>query len=445
MRLVTVITRGYATPFVTSKIASLALPITVGVIADSVLSLISLATVSRLSTEAVAAVGLSSYLFFLVNAFLTVFASGLSVVASQALGANRKEVAARAVGETLGAALVFSVVLAASSPLWLKEYLLLTSQGNEAVASEGYYYALARMLSLPALSLGLTLSSLYRSAMHPWPPAVGSVISMAVGAAMIPALTLSPLNLGVAGAGTAVSIASFISLVVYLPWKPPLPIRVLPPRGLAARVLAVGLPAAAERLVASLAQNVYINAVARGGTEALAAHNIGLTVESLVIQPSFALSMAALVEAGRSVGAENSSEASTVVRDSARAGAIWMTFAALILAALSPTVGRFFTTNERVAELTATYLLLAAASEPGLGVSAALFGAIRGMGSVWLPLAISSFTVVFLRALPAQLLSISYGAVGAWATQVTDMYGRALLALLTWRLLGARRLSKKLV
>ncbi len=230
-----------------SKVASLALPITVGVLADSVLSLISLAAVSRLSTEAVAAVGLSSYLFFLVNAFLTVFASGLSVITSQALRADREEVAARAVGETLSAALVFSVVLAASSPLWLKEYLLLTSQGNEAVASEGYYYALARMLSLPALSLGLTLSSLYRSAMHPWPPAVGSVISMAVGAAAIPALTLSPLNLGVAGAGAAVSIASYIGLIVYALWRPPLPIRLLPLAGLAVRVLAVGLPAAAER------------------------------------------------------------------------------------------------------------------------------------------------------------------------------------------------------
>jgi len=170
-----------------------------------------------------------------------------------------------------------------------------------------------------------------------------------------------------------------------------------------------------------------------------------LTVESLVIQPSFAVSMAALVEAGRSVGAENSREASTVVRGSARAGAIWMTFAALVLAALSPTLGRLFATDERVVELTKIYLLLAAASEPGLGVSAAFFGAIRGMGSVWLPLAISSFTVVFLRALPAQLLSMNYGATGAWATQVTDMYGRAILALLAWRLLGARKLSKKLV
>ena len=428
-----------------SKVASLALPITVSVLADSLLSLVSLVVVSRLSMAAVAAVGLSSYLFFLVNASLTVFAAGLSVVASQALGAGREELAVRAVGETLGAALAFSLALAASSPLWLREYLLLTSQGNEAVVYEGYRYALARMLSLPALSLGTTLSSLYRSAERPWPPAVSSVTSMAVGAAAIPALTLGPLSLGTMGAGAAVSVASYAGLIAYAVWRLPLPVRVLPPMGLALRVLLVGLPAAAERLVASFAHNVYINAVARGGTAALAAHNIGLTVENLVIQPSFALSMAALVEAGRSVGAGDVREASAVVRESVKAGAIWMTLAALVLAALSPTVGYFFTTDRRVAELTTVYLLLAAASEPGLGVSAALFGAVRGMGSVWLPLAINGFTVVFLRALPAQLLSASYGAVGAWATQVTDMYGRALLALLAWRLLGARKLSKRLV
>jgi len=430
---------------VPSKVARLALPITVGVLADSVLSLISLLVVSRLSTEAVAAVGLSSYLFFLVNASLTVFASGLSVVVSQALGAGHEKLAARAVGETLGAALLFSVVLAASSPLWLREYLFLTSQGNEAVASEGYRYALARMLSLPALSTGVTLSSLYRSAEQPWPTAASSVISMLVGAALIPVLALRPLGLGVVGAGLASSIASYTGLIVYALWRPPLAVSVLPPMGVALKVLAVGLPVAAERLVASLAHNVYINAVARGGTEALAAHNIGLTVENLVIQPSFALSMAALVEAGRSVGAGNQREASAVLRESARVGTTWMTLAALVLAALSPRVGYLFTADSRVAELTATYLLLAAASEPGLGVSAALFGAIRGMGSVWLPLVISSSTVVFLRALPAQLLSMSYGAVGAWATQITDMYGRALLALLAWRLLGAHRLSRKLV
>jgi len=223
------------------------------------------------------------------------------------------------------------------------------------------------------------------------------------------------------------------------------PLGVSLPGRLAAKVVGVGLPVALERVVAAAAQNVYLNAVARGGARALAAHNIGITVELLVIQPTFALSTAALIASGHSVGADDLGSASSLARESAKIGALWMGLAALLLAALSPFAGWLFTRDPEVARLTAAYLLLAAASEPGLGVSQAYFGALRGVGSVWTPFLISAFTVTALRALPAQLLSLSYGAVGAWVTQITDMYGRALLAYAVWRTMGVRRLAKKLV
>lgn len=408
------------------------------------LSLISLWAVTRISTEATAAVGLSGYLFFLINAAFSVFVGGVSVIASQALGAGKQEIASRAAGEALAAAVVFSLALAGTAPLWLKGYLALLSQSNPGIVAEGYRYAAARMLSLPAMAVNAVLSSVYRSAERPWPPAAGSALSTAVGAVAIPALS-RPEALGVAGAGLASSVASYSGLLAYLAWQPPLPVKLAPPSSLAARTLLVGLPTAAERLVASAAHNVYINAVARGGTHALAAHNIGLTIENLVIQPSFAISMAALVEAGRRTGADNPREATRVTLESVKIGTMWMGFAALLLAISSPFVGRLFTEDAEIAELTTVYLLFAAASEMGLGASSALFGAIRGMGSVWLPLVISSVSVVLLRAVPAQLLSLLFGAPGAWATQVTDMYGRALIAYAAWRVLGTRKLTRKLV
>ncbi|MEM4926423.1 MAG: MATE family efflux transporter, partial [Thermofilaceae archaeon] len=75
-----------------SRVAKLAFPLTLGVLADSLLSLAGLAVVSRISTEAVAAVGLSSYLFFVINAVLAIFMGGVMVVASQALGGERVDV-----------------------------------------------------------------------------------------------------------------------------------------------------------------------------------------------------------------------------------------------------------------------------------------------------------------------------------------------------------------
>ncbi len=431
-----------------SDVSRLAVPIMLSVTADSMLSLVSLVSVSKLSTADIAAVGLASYLFFIVNAVAAVFAGGVMVTAAQALGAGRRDLAEGIAGESLSLSVIFALFLASSSRLWLKGYLYAASQGNPDVIEGGYAYSSMRLLSLPALMANAVLSALYRSANRPWPTAASSLTSAAVGAAAVPLLTLGfgGFNgLGAGGAGLASALASYAGLAAYAAWPPPLRLKLKPPKKLAFKVVLVGLPMASERIVASLAQNIYVNAVARGGTAALAAHNIGLTIEGLVIQPSFAVSMAALIKTGQDVGSGDLNRADHLVKDSVKVGAAWMGLAAAVLVAVSPFAGWLFTKDERVASLTTVYLILAATSEVGLGVSQAFFGAIRGMGSVWLPFVISSITVVFLRALPAQILSASYGAVGAWATQNTDMYGRAILAFLAWRLLGTRKLAKKVI
>lgn len=431
-----------------SEVSRLAIPIMLSVTADSVLSLVSLISVSKLSTADIAAVGLASYLFFIVNAFTAVFTGGVMVTVSQALGASERDLAERVASESLSLSIIFALLSVGSSQLWLKGYLYATSQGNPDVIEGGYVYSSVRFLSLPALMVNSILSAIYRSADHPWPTAASSLTSTAVGIIAIPLFTLgfgSFNGLGVGGAGLASALASYAGLAAYIAWPLPFKLKLKPPKKLALKVILVGFPIASERIIASVAQNIYINAVARSGTAALAAHNIGLTVEGLVIQPSFAISMAALVKTGQDIGSGDLNRADYLVKESVKIGATWMGLAAVALAAVSPFVGWFFTEDEKVASLTAIYLLLAAASEIGLGISQALFGAIRGMGSVWLPLAISSFTVVFLRALPAQILSTSYGAAGAWVTQNTDMYGRAILAFLAWKLVGVHKLAKKVI
>ncbi|QOJ78758.1 MATE family efflux transporter [Infirmifilum lucidum] len=430
------------------SVGSLALPITISILADSLLSVVALSTVSRLSTTAVAATGLASYLFFLVNALATVFTGGLMVVASQAIGAGEEGTAGRATGETITLSLIASAAFMLTASLWLPHYLAAVSSGNREVAAMALDYAVARLFSLPALMLNVSLSAAYRSADKPWPSAYSSVISVAAGSLLIPALTLGGPGIqamGLKGAGIAMTLASYAGLVAYAVWRPPLKIVVARPSLLSLKVIALGAPTALERLVASIAQNIYISAVAKAGTEALAAHNIGITVEMLVIQPSFAISLAALVRAGQNTGSDSVEEAERSLKESIKVGASWMGLAALLLSLISPYVGPLFTSDPEVARLVQVYLLLAAASEVGLGVSSAVYGAVRGMGSVWLPLAINSFTVVFFRAIPAQVLADMYGALGAWVTQNTDIYGRALLALLAWKLLGARRLARKVV
>ncbi|WP_052886810.1 MATE family efflux transporter [Thermofilum adornatum] len=429
-----------------SEVRRLAYPMLVGVIADSILSLISLLAVSRLSKTAVAATGLASYLFFIINAGSMIFTGGVMVVCSQAIGSGRRDILEKAVGETLTIALIVTFVVFASLLLWLKGYLYLVSQGNPEVVEAGYEYTYSRLLGLPAILINSVLGAVYRSLDKPWPPSIYSLISLVAGAILIPSLTLGLFGLqplGVYGAGLASGVASLSGLFAYLFFPLNVSLRPRLPSTTGLRVLYVGLPIASERIVASLAQNIYINAVARGGTNALAAHNIGITIENLIIQPSFAVSTATLIKTGQGTGRLDENMTNNVLREGVKLATTWMGIATMILIAISPFAGNFFTADADVARLTTIYLVLAAISEIGFGISQAYFGAIRGMGSVWIPFILSSFSVIFLRALPSQLLSIYFGAVGAWVTQNTDMYGRAFLSYVVWKKLGAKKLMKR--
>ena len=415
----------------------------IGTLADSLISLISLITVSKLSTVAIAATGIVSYLFFLINAASMVFTGGLMVLISQAFGARKLELAEEASAETLSLAIASSLIALISMPMWLKPYLEFVSMGNSDIVSESYIYASMRLLSLPAILINSSLSAIYRAGDDAYTPTICSLVNASSGAIIIPSMTLGLFGLprmGLLGAGLGSSISSYLSVLVYAVRPPPLRIGIGRPRSLAAKVILIGLPTAAERIVASISQNVYINAVARGGAPALAAHNIGITVENVIIQPSFAIGMTALVKAGQSLRSED--EVNEVLRRSLRIGASWMGLASLLLVAASPFAGRAFSSDPDVVKLTSIYLILAAMSEIGLGISQAFFGAIRGMGSVWIPFLISSISLIFLRALPAQLLSMKYGAIGAWVTQNTDMYGRVMISYAIWRSSG-RRLMKR--
>jgi Na+-driven multidrug efflux pump len=123
----------------------------IGTLADSLISLISLITVSRLSTIAIAATGIVSYLFFVINAASMIFTGGLMVLIFQAVGEGKLKLAENASAETLSLAIVSSLIALVSMPTWLKPYLELVSMGNTEILSESCIYASMGLLSLPAM------------------------------------------------------------------------------------------------------------------------------------------------------------------------------------------------------------------------------------------------------------------------------------------------------
>ena len=126
-----------------------------------------------------------------------------------------------------------------------------------------------------------------------------------------------------------------------------------------AKAIRLGLPVVAERLLFALGNNIYAGVIARLGETAMAAHNIGLRVESLIYMPGFAFSLTASSIVGRRLGSSNLEEAKKTGWRVIKLGALIMgTLGALVgltgyylVAPLSP--------SEEIRRLASIYLLLA--------------------------------------------------------------------------------------
>jgi len=428
-----------------NEVSSMALPVLLGYLPDSIISLVSMVVASRIATETVAGTGLASYLFFVLNAVSSIFMVGLLVFCSQAYGAGRVDLVERATGELTTVAIAISLAVLATSQLWIGEYVNLLSGGQASVSQVATMYLSYRIASVPAMMISAVLSSSYRAANSPWIPTYSSLTAGATGAFLIPSLGLGYLGLPrmeTAGMGLASALSQYLGLAVYAFLRPPFRIRLSVPSKITVKVLAIGVPASIERLVSSIGQNIYINAVAKSGVAALAAHNIGISVENIVINPVFAINIAASARVGQKVGSSEIDRLDELAKESLKIGLSWMSVATICLVAISPFAGTFFTQGEEISKLVMAYLILAGMSEIGLGGSLAIYGVMRGMGSTWVPLVVNSFTVLVLRAVLAQTLQPLYGIYGVWFTQITDMYGRFAIAYLLYRKLKSKLLVR---
>jgi len=426
------------------EIISIAFPTMISGLTDSILNLLTIIFISKTASEYIGVVSLASYLMMIVASITTIFMIGLLVVLSQSYGADRKDLLNQYFNEA------FTLSIAVSLMIFLISYQLIDHYIRSMIKDQAISidvvrsYMIWRLIGSPAMFINSVIATAYRSIGRAWPSAIYSLVNISIALTGLGSIDyyVKDVYQKISLIGLVISASQYISLTTYLFIKSPFIFRPALPSRRILIILGLGLPATLERFVSSIGQNIYLNAVSRGGIQALNAHSIGINVESIIISPSFSIGIASSAVVGHAVGANNVEKAEALLRESVKIGVLWMSIAAAILIGISPFIGHVFTRENETVRLVMFYLIFAALSEPGLGISQAYYGAFRGMGSTYLPLLISIFSVLMLRALPAQILSLYYGAVGAWFTQITDMYGRSLMSYVIYKILRRRIVIK---
>ena len=421
----------------TREVLRIAWPMVISELGDSLYSITDTYFVSRLGTIALAAVGAGSYISWLFFVVVALFSTGVLVFTAQSYGAKEIERARRALGESIiigfTLALTIALIVRLISPLIVG---LVVGADRELVETTLLYFN-TRIIGLPFLLVAVSMDSVVRAVGATKYSMITVLSSALLNMILDPILIFGLFGfpaLGVVGAAlaTIISIIYMLPLELFFLNKLSLLPQLSLEYGHVLKVLKIGAPAALERLVFSVGNNAYISFISRCGSTALAAHQVGIRIESFIYMPGFAFSVAAASLVGQRIGSGNVPEGKRIGLEAAKISATIMTILGVIVALTAHILVAPFAPNNDVASLARIYLILAGLSEPGLALAMTLGGAIRGGGNTLIPMILNATGLYLFRVLPAALLIGSLGVIGAWIAMFIDVYLRGIIFLIIY-------------
>jgi MATE family multidrug resistance protein len=410
----------------------LALPIAIAQAGQSLMSFVDTAVVSRAGTQALAAVGLSSAVFFAVSSFAIGLMLGVDPLVSQAFGARNAPRARELLWQGSYLAIIVGSVLAV--PLVMGPRLLPLFGVDFVELPEVRDYLTWRAFSLPLLLLFITTRAYLQATARPRALVVSTVVANLInlganilfvfGGEVLPAwcgpLRLIPV-LGVKGSALATLLACVVQWAIVA-----LAVRLLPVSGGNSWVrpvradilqgmrvgLPIGLHIAAEVGVFSLA-----GVLARWlGPESMSAHQIAISFGSLSFAMAMGIGNAGSVRVGWAVGARNTPRARMSGMMAFASGAGFMLMCALVFAFFPEPLAHLMGTPSQVMPLVVPLLMVCAVFQISDGIQGVGAGVLRGAGE-------TRFTFVanvvghYLVGLPVALLlgfGLKLGVVGIW-------------------------------
>jgi putative MATE family efflux protein len=338
--------RRSAPPTPAREIARIAVPVSMEFVLMLVLNFVNQIVVGGLGATAIAAVGFSNSLTFILAVTLGCLGTSVSILVARAHGAGRRDDLDHTVTAALLVALGLGIVVSLV-PWFFADHLMSLVGASPSVAAAGTdYFRLTVLATLPVM-LSAILSGVLRSAGRPTSPMIATMVTVVANSVIAYSLVVGvgPLpSLGVAGAGWATLVTAVVKALILLwmtygrrgvvGWS--LPDGVRQWRAVIVPLFVLALPLGVTELFWTVGTFLYNVVFQKLGDEALAAAQIVTTLEGVFIVGSIGLMSATTTLVGRSVGRGDVDDAMAWVRRLTRAGigtaaAFGVLFAASVL------------------------------------------------------------------------------------------------------------------
>lgn len=415
----------------------LAVPMVLEVALESVFAVADIFWVSRLGSDAVAAVGLTESLLTLIYALALGLGIGATAVVARRIGEKNPEEAARAAVQALVLALIVSLVLGTAGAL-LAPQLLGVMGASPAVIATGRGYATIMLGGEAAIIILFVVNAVFRGAGDAaiamrvlW---LANIINIVLGPLLIFGLGPFP-ELGVTGAAVATTTGRSIGALyavtrlfrhgsrVPAGWR-----HFAPDWRTMAQILRLSGSASLQNLIGMASWIGLVRILADYGSAALAGYTIALRLIIFALLPSWGLSNAAATMVGQSLGARKPDRAEASVWRAGRFNAVFLSVVGVVFFAAASLMLRAFTADPTVTEYAVRCLRIVALGFPLYAYGMVLTQSFNGAGDTWTPTWLN-FLCFWLFEIPLAWALAELGGLGPTGVFWAMMAAFSLLAV----------------
>ena len=417
-------------------IVSLSIPSILAQISATVMFFIDASMVGHLGAKASAAIGLVETTGWLMGGLGAAANMGFAVQVAHAIGANDFERARRVLRQSLVCCLLWSLsittvalLISGRLPYWLG--------GTAEIASDAsLYFALIGVFGI-FFQMEALAGSMLKSSGNMKIPSILN-IGMCVMDVCFNYVFIYVLDMGVVGAAMGTGAAELVTAVLMLYFLlvrsdmlklKGYPGSFKPQTDVVSAAFSIGAPMGLQHLLMGGAQIVSTLIVAPLGTVAIAAHSLGITVESLCYMPGYGIAEAATTLVGQSFGAGKRALTQSFARMSATLGVLVMTLMGVLMWVFATELMTLMTPVDEIIAIGSHCLRIEAFAEPMFAAAIVCNGIFIGAGDTLRPAIMSLVSMWGVRLTLAALLATTYGLPGVWTAMAIELTFRGIIFL----------------
>ncbi|MCS7003724.1 MAG: MATE family efflux transporter [Cytophagales bacterium] len=373
------------------------------------------------------------------------FAYGITPLVGNALGKKDFE----SINNILSNGLIINIIFSALITILLfasSNYLKYLQQEPQVVARAIPYYHLLATSLIP-LAIFYTLKQFTEGTSRTKPgmlfTLIGNVINILLNYIMIFGKLGFP-PLGLVGAGWATLLARIcmaIGMTVYVFKKQNFQkllqeFSILHVNlSICKKILNISIPIAIQFCLEVTAFNAGTIVVGWLGTVSLAAHQIAMSLVSLLFMTASGFSQAATIRISNLIGEQNISTAKQVFQTCSHLVLFYMTVVVLITFWTAPSIASWHTSDKEVIKIATELIVIACCFEIFDGLQVVFIGALRGIGDVKTPfwVALLAYWIVALPIGYAISFQLHAGATGIWIGFLIGLVLAAILLLVRFK------------